>query len=111
MLRTMELILGLEPMTQYDAAATPMWRCFQKEADLTPFNHLPALVNLNEVTRKQSRAQAMSEKFNFKVEDDVPDMEFNRVLWYGLKGETAQYPAIRRSAFLTYTAGDDDDDD
>ena len=30
MLRTMELILGIPPMSQYDAAATPMWRCFSK---------------------------------------------------------------------------------
>ena len=42
MLRTMELILGLKPMTQFDAAAQPMYDSFQAAADLTPFTHLPA---------------------------------------------------------------------
>src|SRR5947199_7856761 len=40
-LRTIELILGLQPMSQYDAAATSMWRCFQSTADLTPYNAKP----------------------------------------------------------------------
>jgi DNA-binding beta-propeller fold protein YncE len=37
MLRTMELILGLEPMTQFDAAATPMLAAFHAQADTTPY--------------------------------------------------------------------------
>src|SRR4029079_3649886 len=32
MLRTMEELLGLPPLTQYDAAATPMWPAFHAEA-------------------------------------------------------------------------------
>jgi hypothetical protein len=40
-LRTIELILGLPPMSQYDASATPMWRCFQSAPDMTPFNAKP----------------------------------------------------------------------
>ena len=47
MLRTMELILGLKPMTQFDAAAQPMYGSFQAKADLTPYEHLPANVDLN----------------------------------------------------------------
>ncbi len=42
MLRTMELLLGLPPMSQYDAAATPMYMTFGANPDLTPFNHLVA---------------------------------------------------------------------
>lgn len=51
----------------------------------------------------------MSEKYNFSVEDDVPDVEFNKVLWHGIKGDLAIYPALHRSAFLSYTVDDDDD--
>src|SRR5205085_4689114 len=38
-LRTMELILGLPPMSQYDAAATPMYNAFTTTPDLRPFSH------------------------------------------------------------------------
>jgi hypothetical protein len=41
MLRTMELILGLKPLTQFDAAARPMYASFQAEPDLRPFTALP----------------------------------------------------------------------
>src|SRR6202000_1555261 len=47
-LRTMELILGLGPMSQYDAAATPMWNSFSVTADLTPFKALPANIDLTQ---------------------------------------------------------------
>jgi hypothetical protein len=37
MVRTIELLLGLPPMTQYDAAANPMYKTFSARADLTPY--------------------------------------------------------------------------
>jgi hypothetical protein len=49
MLRTMELILGLPPMSQYDAAAIPMFNSFTSQANLAPYKHLPARVDLNEI--------------------------------------------------------------
>jgi len=48
MLRTIELILGIAPMSQYDAAATPMWRCFSSSSDSTAFESLPANIDLTE---------------------------------------------------------------
>jgi hypothetical protein len=47
MVRTMELILGLQPMTQFDAAATPMFHSFQPQADTSPYIALPANMDLN----------------------------------------------------------------
>ncbi len=47
MLRTMELILGLEPMSQFDAAARPMFNAFIAQPDFTPYVHRPARVDLN----------------------------------------------------------------
>ena len=40
MLRTIELILGLPPMSQYDASATPMWKCFSDSANHALFSAL-----------------------------------------------------------------------
>lgn len=110
MLRTMELILGMPPMTQFDAAATPMWRCFSKTGGHAPFTALPANVDLNEKNKVASIWQEKSELFNFAKEDAVPDMEFNFVLWHGLKGSHIPYPAPKRAAFLKLKEGEDDDE-
>lgn len=99
MLRTMELILGIPPMTQYDAAATPMWRCFSPNLDTTPYVCRPSNVNLKEVNTAMNEWQRLSEKMNFAKEDDIPDLEFNRVLWHGLKGSDVPFPGPRRAAF------------
>ena len=101
MLRTMELILGLPPMTQYDAAATPMWRSFTKTPDFTPFNHLPSNIDLNDKNPLNpgiSAVSKLSEKFDWSREDKVPDLVMNEILWQGIKGKSAPYPV--RPAFL-----------
>ncbi|HVZ25633.1 MAG TPA: hypothetical protein VG842_06255, partial [Sediminibacterium sp.] len=107
-LRTMELILGLSPMTQYDAAAVPLWRAFQANADLRGFDVLPERVDMGERNTAMNEWQRRSEKFNLNKEDAVPDLEFNTVLWYGLKGTAVPFPGPRRAAF--FHPGEKDDD-
>ena len=111
MLRTIELILGLAPMSQYDAAAEPMWRCFTSQADLTPFTSVPANILLDGKNTAINKWQRRSEKFNFSKEDAIPDMEFNAVLWHGIKGDKIPLPAPKRSAFLKVAEKKDKDDD
>jgi YVTN family beta-propeller protein len=111
MLRTMELILGLAPMTQYDAAAEPMWRCFTSNSNLKSFESLPSNIDLNDKNIAMNEWQRRSEKFDFSNEDAIPDMEFNVVLWYGIKGDNIPMPSPRRAAFLKVKADKDDDDD
>ena len=101
MLRTMELILGLPPMTQFDAAATPMWRCFTNKPDFTPFNHLKSNINLGETNPGKTIAARLSEKFDWSTEDRVPDLILNEILWQGLKGKPAPSPV--RAAFIKPT--------
>src|SRR6058998_545957 len=38
--RSIGLILGLEPLSQYDVAATPLWNAFSRCPSVTPFTHL-----------------------------------------------------------------------
>jgi YVTN family beta-propeller protein len=109
-LRTMGLILGIPPMTQYDAAAEPLWRCFTAAANLTPFIALPANVNLADRNVAVNEWQRRSEGFDFTKEDAIPDMEFSIVLWYGLKGEQVAFPGPRRAAFLKADNKKEDDD-
>src|SRR5262249_55466854 len=49
MIRTIELILGLAPLSQYDAAARPMFASFTDKADVTPYTLEKARINLDEV--------------------------------------------------------------
>lgn len=111
MLRTIELILGMPPMTQYDAAAEPMWRCFTQTANLTAFKSVPANVDLTEKNIAVNEWQKRSEAFNFTKEDAIPDMEFNIVLWYGLKGNHIPFPSPRRAAFLKMNDKKEEEDD
>lgn len=100
MLRTMELVLGLPPMTQYDAAATPMWRCFSKTPDNTPFKSLPANVNLNDVNPKAGKLTALAKGLDFSDIDRVPDALMNTMIWQAVKGENAKTPTPVRAAFV-----------
>ena len=111
MLRTLELILGLPPMTQYDAAAESMWRCFNSAANSDPFTSLPAQINITEKNMAVNEWQRRSEKFDFSKEDAIPDMEFNLVLWHGIKGDKVPLPAPKRAAFVKIGDEQKDNDD
>ncbi len=100
MLRTIELILGIPPMSQYDAGATPMWRSFSKEANLIPFKVRPAKIDLNDKNQTESVWQRKSELFDFSKEDRIQDREFTEVIWKAVKGLDAIVPAPKRAAFI-----------
>ena len=109
MLRTMELILGLPPMSQYDAAATPMYRCFTSVPDFTPYNSLPANIDITEKNTKETASAKLSATFDFSKEDRVPDLLFSEVIWKAVKGENNKMPAPRRSAFVMMVDKEDDE--
>jgi sugar lactone lactonase YvrE len=100
MLRTMELILGLKPMSQFDAAARPMYAAFTDKPDVTPFVHVPAQVNLNEKNLLGAWGAELSEKFNLAQEDQAPDGPFNEVIWRSVRGPNSPMPAPVRAAFF-----------
>ena len=111
-LRTIGQILGLPPMNQFDASATPMADCFTDEADLRPFTARPATVPLDQMNPAPQaildpvlRAAAIaSAAMNFEEIDRAPEDALNRVLWGAMKGSQTPYPA------WAVTTGDDDDD-
>jgi YVTN family beta-propeller protein len=111
MLRTMELILGLPPMSQYDAAATPMFHSFTEKADLTPFRHRPIRYPWTEVNGPSAPAAERSAQFDFSREDTLPDIEFNEIIWKSVRGADSVMPAPVRSAFVRVIEDDDDDED
>lgn len=110
-LRTMELILGLPPMSQYDAAALPLYECFTSKPDFSPYQVKPALIDLDLRNVKANESSKRSEQFNFMKEDAVPDLDLNEVIWKSIKGEKSVMPAPKRSAFVILEKKKKDDDD
>ena len=100
-LRTMELILGLPPMNQMDATATPMFDCFTTTINLTPYTALTNNIPLDQMNaepkkisdpllRKQAYASA---RLPLAQADQCPEDQLNRILWHAMKGPAAPYPA------------------
>jgi YVTN family beta-propeller protein len=100
MLHTMELILGMQPMSQYDAAATAMWRSFSGTPDVKPFTALPERVSLDDLNPAKGKLAAMAKGLDFSKEDLVPDAIMNAMLWKAARGEDAVTPAPVRAAFF-----------
>jgi hypothetical protein len=106
MLRTIELILGLPPMSQYDAAATPMYRCFTSVADTRAFTHIAANIDINEHNKVTGTLQQQSERMDFSAPDRAPDLELNQLIWASVKGNIP-YPGLRRAAFVKLRGEED----
>jgi YVTN family beta-propeller protein len=104
-LRTIELILGLPPLSQFDLVATPMVDCFTNKPDFIPFTALPNNVPLDEMNPKVSSLKGKplywakkSMALPLDEADEAEDDEFNRIIWYAVKGYDVPYPKVRKVA-------------
>lgn len=110
MLRTIELILGLQPMSQFDAAARPMIECFTATPDFTPYECRPATWPLDERNQPGAPMQRESAQLDATKEDSNPDVLFNEIIWKSVHGADSVMPAPVRAAFVHPRGGSDDDD-
>jgi hypothetical protein len=104
LLRTMELILGLPPMSQYDAAAVPMYNAFTNKPDFTPYDNIPPRINLEERNTQTAYGAAESDRIDFSRPDNMTAGQvdtLNRILWHSIKGADFPYPGTVRRALLT----------
>ena len=97
-------------MSQYDASAEPMWRCFSDHADTAGFDAKPLQTNINSLNTIENVWQRKSESFDLSREDMIPDHEFTEVIWKAVRGENAIPPAPRRAAFVKETGQKQDPD-
>jgi hypothetical protein len=95
MLRTMEMILGLRPMTHFDAGAKAMTSVFQTTPNLAAYSAEAPRIPLDTRNPQQSTTAERSRKMNFEQEDAVDDDELNEVLWIAIKGKTPQPSPVR----------------
>jgi hypothetical protein len=111
MLRTMELILGVEPMTQFDAAARPMYNAFGATPDTRTFEALAPLVDINATNQALAWGSRISEEMDFSIPDAADDLILNDIVWRSVKGADSPMPPPIRAAFVFAKAHDDDDDE
>src|SRR5207244_9679381 len=80
MLRTMELILGLKPMSQFDAAARPMYASFKAEPDERPYVHVVPETNLKAVNHAKAWGAKQSEEMDLTKADAADDLLLNAIV-------------------------------
>ncbi len=106
MFRTIENILGIPPLNQFDLAAVPMLDCFTDKPDFTPYKALPNNIPLDEINpeltsltgdalywAKKSLEQNLDELD--RIDEDV----FNRIIWHSVKGYDVPYPVLKKKTF------------
>jgi DNA-binding beta-propeller fold protein YncE len=101
MVRTIENILGLPPMNQFDLTAEPMNHCFTETPDFTPYkavsNNIP-LDQLNPPLMALSGKPLYWAKKSMEQDltdvDRIDDDTFNRIIWHAVKGYDRPYPVL-----------------
>jgi YVTN family beta-propeller protein len=102
-LRTIELILGVPPMSQFDLVAEPMTDCFTDKPNFTPYKALPNQIPLDQMNPKLSSLKGKqlywakkSMAMPLDEVDAAEDEEFNKIIWYAVRGYDVPYPKVRQ---------------
>jgi hypothetical protein len=93
LVKTVELMLGLPPMTQLDLGATPLRGCFTDMPDFTPYTAVRNQISLEEMNKPVAALEGKAREFalqslafDLDVEDRADEETFNRILWFSVRG-------------------------
>jgi YVTN family beta-propeller protein len=92
MVRSIELLLGMPPMSQYDAAAMPMYASFGMEAQATAFDVINPKIDVNAKNKKGDYGSEESKKMDFSDVDRAPMHALNEIIWKSIKGADSPMP-------------------
>ncbi len=116
MIRSIEVMLGLDPMNKFDSVAEPMVACFSDQADLTPYRAVPNNIPLDERNpsgRKMTAADRYwmekTAELDWSRLDAADPYWLNRINWHSLFGGTRPYPGRPGEAPGTAAADADAD--
>jgi YVTN family beta-propeller protein len=110
-LRTMELILGLGPLSQYDAAATPAYKAFALTPNTAPYQALPPRIDVNEMNDPRAWGARESAEMDLAEADRAPDLLLNEIVWRSVRGPLSKMPPPVRAAWLKRGIEADDDEE
>ncbi|MCZ8512179.1 bifunctional YncE family protein/alkaline phosphatase family protein [Paenibacillus filicis] len=97
MLRSMELIVGVPPLTQFDASALPMFNAFTDKPNFKTYDAITPKQSLDEVNKPNAPLAAESSAMDFSVEDRAPAQRLNLAIWQSVKGAGSQMPEVKSS--------------
>ena len=104
MFRTIENILGIPPLNQFDLAAEPMFDCFTDEPDFTPYSALPSNIPLDRLNPELSSLSGdalywakRSMEQDLDDYDRIDEYTFNRIIWHAVKGYDVPYPELAKN--------------
>lgn len=95
-LATIEEILHLGNLSQFDHYGRPLREIFGPKADLAPYHPLVPPVPLDELNPAAGPAAQASAKLDLETVDASDDDLFNRILWRAIRGEGVPYPEPKR---------------
>jgi DNA-binding beta-propeller fold protein YncE len=95
-LRTIEEILGLKSMSQFDYYGRPLRHIWAATPDLTPYTALTPATSLDAVNPSTGRGARESRQLDLEVEDMANMDLFNHILWREIKGDSVPYPGTHR---------------
>ena len=110
-LRTIELILGLEPLSQYDAAATPAYNAFALTPNLAPYQAVLPRIDIMEMNDPRAWGAQDSAAMDLAEADRAPDLLLNEIVWRSVRGAHSKMPPPIRAAWLKRGVAPEDDDD
>jgi DNA-binding beta-propeller fold protein YncE len=107
MMRTMELLDGIGPLTQFDAAATPMTASFTDHPDFATYSAITPTQSLDETNTAASPMAAQSARMNFSGADLAPEHRLNEAIWKSVHGAHSSMPAPQHNIIPAANGGDD----
>ena len=117
MVRTIGLILGLQPLSIFDLVSNDMRAAFHDTPDFTPCAALQPEISLFDrnppanALHGPARAEALaSAEMRWDVPDAVPSARLNRILWHVARGWDTPYPGVRHAVFSPLAIDLDDDE-
>jgi sugar lactone lactonase YvrE len=108
-LRSMELILGLRPMSQFDASASPLFKAFSQKPNTEPYK---ALTPKQDMLAKNppKKSEPLLDSIDFREPDQMTlaqEIALNKAIWKSIKGNQPYPGAVRRFG----SKGSEPDDD
>jgi hypothetical protein len=101
-LATIEELLGLGRMSQFDHYGRPLRTVWRDTPDLRPYAALKPDVSLEDRNPRRGTGAIESRKLALTKEDEADEDLFNRILWRAIKGENRPYPGPKRMSALEY---------
>ena len=91
--RSMELIMGMQPLSLNDALATPMYDAFSSQPlNSDPYDAIPANVDLQSRNTTASPWAAQSSKLPLDQLDEVPQRTLDGIIWRSVHGASSTPP-------------------